>query len=98
MPTIGPSNWKLKQTPIEYPESNEKYKLFTQFLLEGKIFNYFDKFNKENYYLFNPKIITKSWARLKEEPTKLLNILIENRISTKLSLKKKFKLKPACKF
>lgn len=97
MPTVGPFSWKLKQTPIEYPESNEKYKLFTQFLLEGQIFSYFSKYNNDQLYLSNPKVVTKSWGRLKEEPTKLLNTLIENRISTKRALKKKFKLKPACK-
>lgn len=97
MPTVCPFGWKLKQTSIEYPETNEKYKLFAQFLLEGKVFDFFAKYNDENLYLTSPKVITKSWSRLKEEPTRLLNTLIENRIATKSALNKKFKLKPACK-
>ena len=96
LPTVSPFGWKLKQTAVEYPESNEKYKLFAQFLLEGKVFDFFARYQNDSLYLSNPKVLTKSWARLKEEPTKLLNALVENRISSKKALRKKFKLKPAC--
>lgn len=96
LPTVSPFGWKLKQTAIEYPESNEKYKLFAQFLLEGKVFDFFAKYYNENLYLSNPKVLTKSWGLLKEGPTKLLNALIENRISSKEALQTKFKLKSAC--
>lgn len=97
MPTVSPFGWKLKQTPVEYPESSEKYKLFTQFLLEGKVFDFFARYYKEDLYQSNPKVLTKSWGRLKEAPTKLLNALVEQRISSKSALKKKFKERPACK-
>lgn len=95
IPTVCPFAWKLKQTSVEYPETTEKYKLFAQYLLEGKVFDYFIRFNKENLYLSNPKVLTKPWSGLKSEPTKLLNVLIENRISSKSALIKKFKLKPS---
>ena len=98
IPTVRPFGWKLKQTPIEYPESTEKYKLFAQFLLEGKVFDFFAKYYNEDLYLSKPEVITKSWGALKKAPTKLLNALVEQRISSKSALRKKFNLRPACKF
>ncbi|XP_015783986.1 probable ATP-dependent RNA helicase DHX37 [Tetranychus urticae] len=81
---FGPYNWILPDTEIEFPESIDKYRWFTRFLLEGLVIDYF--ISKRSSLLSTPAIMQKSWAKLQKRTEFILNSLANHRICSKKSL------------
>jgi ATP-dependent RNA helicase DHX37/DHR1 len=95
IPTFGPFSWPLKKTEIEFPECNEKYKLFARSLLQGQVFTSLESYTTD--YITSPAIMSKEWSKLHEHSNLILSALIGKRVSSKSALKKEFENRPSCK-
>lgn len=95
VPTFGPFSWVLKKTDVEYPECNEKYKIFARAFLDGQVFASLQPYSSE--YISSPSILSKEWSKIHDHANAILSALIEKRITSKRALKKEFDARPSCK-
>ena len=96
VPTFGPFSWILNKAEIEFPECNEKFKLFARSLLEGKVYKSLAKYAKD--YISSPIILTKEWGRLHEITGQMLGPLVSKKITSKAALQKEFQQRPSCEY
>ncbi|KAM9858095.1 putative ATP-dependent RNA helicase DHX37 [Aulostomus maculatus] len=76
--------WKLPAVEMEYPDGLERYKLFSQFLLEGQVCPKLLKYR--GHLLSNPSIMMKSWAKLQPRTEALLGPLVSQRVDCRDAL------------
>lgn len=94
--TFGPHGWQIPVTPIEYPSTSMKYKLFAQALLDGKVIDSLAEFTDK--LLTKASILLKPWARLQPKTFTIANVLESEEICTRRKLMKKLQKQNDCKY
>lgn len=86
--TYGKQGWSLPIHEIEYPFSLEKFKLFGQYFLEGKVFSKMEQWKE--FLLSMPITMTKPWARLQPRTQKIMDCLTRKRITSREGMLKEW--------
>jgi ATP-dependent RNA helicase DHX37/DHR1 len=84
--SYGRQGWELPVSKMEYPRRLEKFKLFAQFLLEGKVFEKMSRWKEDLLSL--PVTMVKPWAKLQPRTQGILKALTENGIQSKEDVEK----------
>ncbi|XP_034450852.1 probable ATP-dependent RNA helicase DHX37 [Hippoglossus hippoglossus] len=66
--------WQLPAVEMDYPDSLDRYKLFSKFFLEGQVCPNLKKHT--GHLLSNPSIMLKTWAKLQPRTEALLGPLL----------------------
>jgi len=87
--SYGKQGWELPIIQIEYPKCLEKYKLFSQYLLEGQIFTKLTLWKLKLLSL--PVTMVKSWAKLQPRTQTFLQALAAKDVDKKSDLEEIWK-------
>ncbi|XP_045467046.1 probable ATP-dependent RNA helicase kurz [Harmonia axyridis] len=82
--TFGSQAWPLRRVRIEFPETEEAYRWFAKFLLEGEVVEKLKKYT--SHLLSSPAIMIKKYAKLQPRTNSLTNALIERKVRRKDTL------------
>lgn len=86
--TYGRQGWPLPVHEMEYPYSLDKFKLFSQFLLEGAVVSKLAEWKSS--LLSMPVTMVKPWARLQPRTQTLLNELTARKVCSRDGLLKEW--------
>eukprot|EP00731_Ephydatia_muelleri_P038171 Em0671g3a len=90
--TFGSHCWSIEAQELPYPDGLNKYKLFGQFLLQGKVIKKLAEFSP--YLLVAPVAMVKSWANLHKQTEVLLTALVNKEVRTREALLEVWKEEP----
>ena len=81
---FGLRAWQIPAQEMEYPPGLDRYRWFSRFLLEGKVFPEFAKFTP--FLLTSPVAMTRSWAKLQPRTDVFLSELVSENADSKMAL------------
>lgn len=86
---FGLRAWQIPAQEMEYPPGLDRYRWFSRFLLEGKVFPEFAKFTP--FLLTSPVAMTRSWAKLQPRTDVFLSELVSENADSKMALQATWK-------
>ncbi|KAL3270549.1 hypothetical protein HHI36_021087 [Cryptolaemus montrouzieri] len=93
--TFGSQAWPLPPIKMEYPKTEDAYKWFAKFLLEGEVVEKLKRFSSS--LLSQPSIMTKTWAKLQARTQSLLKALLSRDVRDAEALMDAWTQDPKCK-